>query len=68
MSFINILLATGASLLFLGLVFIPMDKAFPAKPGQRIFRPKWFLEIMHDFFNNPQRRTTTVELMMSEFK
>jgi pimeloyl-ACP methyl ester carboxylesterase len=31
-------------------------------------RPKWFLEIMHDFFNNPQQRKTTVELMMSQFK
>lgn len=25
-------------------------------------RPKWFLEIMYDFFDNPPRRTTTVEL------
>jgi pimeloyl-ACP methyl ester carboxylesterase len=31
-------------------------------------RSKWFMEILHDFFNNPQRRKTTVELMMSQFK
>jgi len=47
MSLINILLATGASLLFLALVFIPMEKAFPAKSGQHIFRPKWFLDLCY---------------------
>jgi pimeloyl-ACP methyl ester carboxylesterase len=31
-------------------------------------RTKWFLEILHDFFNNPQRKTTTAELMSSQFK
>ena len=30
------LIATGASLLFLALVFIPMEKVFPAKEGQKI--------------------------------
>ena len=49
MSFINILLATGASLLFLALVFIPMEKAFAAKPGQPVFRPKWFLDLCYFF-------------------
>jgi sterol desaturase/sphingolipid hydroxylase (fatty acid hydroxylase superfamily) len=34
-------LATGASLLFLCLVFRPLELAFPAKPGQRFFRPAW---------------------------
>ena len=47
MSFIDILLATGVSLFFLALVFIPMEKAFPAKPGQRVFRPKWFLDLCY---------------------
>lgn len=45
MSFLNILLATGVSLLFLSLVFIPMEKAFPAKPNQKIFRQQWFLDV-----------------------
>lgn len=49
MNFINILLATGASLLFLALVFIPMEKAFPANANQRIFRPKWFLDLCYFF-------------------
>jgi len=47
MSFINILLATGVSLLFLALVFIPMEKAFAAKHGQPLFRPKWFLDLCY---------------------
>ncbi len=49
MSFIYILLATGASLFFLALVFIPMEKAFPAKRGQKIFRAKWFLDLCYFF-------------------
>jgi sterol desaturase/sphingolipid hydroxylase (fatty acid hydroxylase superfamily) len=49
MSFVNILLATGASLLFLALVFIPMEKAFSAKPDQKIFRPGWFLDLCYFF-------------------
>jgi sterol desaturase/sphingolipid hydroxylase (fatty acid hydroxylase superfamily) len=47
MSFINILLATGLSLVFLALVFIPIEKAFPAKADQKIFRPKWFLDLCY---------------------
>ncbi len=49
MNFINMLLAAGASLLFLALAFIPMEKAFPAKPNQKIFRPKWFLDLCYFF-------------------
>lgn len=39
------LAATGLSLLFLGLVFIPLEKTFPAKPGQKIFRKGWVLDL-----------------------
>jgi sterol desaturase/sphingolipid hydroxylase (fatty acid hydroxylase superfamily) len=49
MSFINIVLATGLSLFFLALVFIPMEKAFPAKPDQKIFRVKWVLDLCYFF-------------------
>lgn len=49
MSFIHILLASGASLLFLGLMFIPMEKAFPAKEGQKIFRKQWLLDLCYFF-------------------
>ncbi|GAB2807675.1 sterol desaturase family protein [Ferruginibacter profundus] len=49
MSFLNLLLATGASLLFLVLVFIPMEKVFPAKPGQKIFRRHWVLDLCYFF-------------------
>lgn len=47
MSFVNIILATGSSLLFLALVFIPMEKAFPAHPNQKWLRPKWILDLCY---------------------
>jgi sterol desaturase/sphingolipid hydroxylase (fatty acid hydroxylase superfamily) len=37
--------ATGASFLFLVLVFRPLELVFPAKPGQRFFRPAWFTDL-----------------------
>src|SRR5262245_6664380 len=37
----GLLLAAGLSLLFLCAVFVPLERAFPAKPGQRFFRPAW---------------------------
>ncbi|MFA0960410.1 sterol desaturase family protein [Roseivirga sp. BDSF3-8] len=33
------------SILFLGLLFIPMEKAFPAKAGQKIFRRHWLIDL-----------------------
>ncbi|MFT3910975.1 MAG: sterol desaturase family protein [Ferruginibacter sp.] len=47
MSFVNTILATGLSLFFLALVFIPMEKVFPAKTNQKVFRPKWFLDLCY---------------------
>ncbi len=44
---INLILATGVSLLFLMLLFIPMEKAFPAKPGQKILRKAWLLDLCY---------------------
>ena len=41
---LGVLFATGMSMLFLVLVFVPLEKTFPAKPGQRFFRPAWFLD------------------------
>src|SRR5438874_2400689 len=40
-------LVTSAALsfLFLVLVFRPLELAFPAKPGQRFFRPAWFTDL-----------------------
>lgn len=35
----------GLSILFLLVVFVPMEKVFPAKKGQKIFRPNWFLDL-----------------------
>ncbi len=41
----NLALASGLSLLFLCLLFVPLEKAFPAKRGQRVFRPDWFTDL-----------------------
>lgn len=40
----DILESTGMSLLFLILVFVPMEKVFPAKKNQKFFRKKWLLD------------------------
>lgn len=45
MNYLNLTLATGASLLFLALVFIPMEKVFPANPDQKTFRKHWVLDM-----------------------
>src|SRR5262245_38337761 len=49
MTFLNLLLTTGSSLLFLALVFIPMEKVFPAKKGQRVFRKRWLVDLCFFF-------------------
>ncbi len=36
----------GFSILFLALVFRPLEVAFPAKSGQRFFRPAWFTDLV----------------------
>lgn len=41
-----LLLSTGVSLLFLVAVFRPLELAFPAKPGQRLFRPAWGTDLL----------------------
>lgn len=38
--------ATVLSLAFLALVFIPMERVFPAKKGQKIFRPRWLTDLL----------------------
>lgn len=38
-------LSAGVSFLFLALVFRPLELAFPARRGQRFFRPAWFLDL-----------------------
>jgi len=45
MSFLDALQATGLSLLFLMIVFWPMERVFPAKPGQKFFRPDWTMDL-----------------------
>ncbi len=47
MNIINILLATGASLFFLAIVFIPLEKVFPAHANQKVFRKHWLLDLCY---------------------
>src|SRR5436305_11371509 len=37
--------SAGLSFVFLVLVFRPLELAFPARPGQRFFRPAWFTDL-----------------------
>lgn len=45
MNLYSIAAATGFSILFLLLLFVPMEKVFPAKAGQKILRPHWFTDL-----------------------
>lgn len=42
---VELLLATGLSLVFLVVVFRPLELAFPAKEGQKFFRPNWLTDL-----------------------
>lgn len=42
---VTLLLTTGLSFLFLVLVFLPLERVFPAKPGQRFLRPAWWKDL-----------------------
>jgi sterol desaturase/sphingolipid hydroxylase (fatty acid hydroxylase superfamily) len=37
--------SAAASFIFLFLLFRPLESVFPAKPGQRFFRPAWFTDL-----------------------
>ncbi|MBL8991378.1 MAG: sterol desaturase family protein [Phycisphaerae bacterium] len=41
-----LLYSAGISFAFLLVVFWPMERAFPARPGQRFFRPEWFTDLL----------------------
>ena len=45
MKWLEAAIAIGGSLFFLCLVFIPLERVFPAKKGQRVFRPHWLLDM-----------------------
>ena len=44
MKLLQLLTTAGASMVFLAIMFIPMERVFPAKRGQKIFRPQWWLD------------------------
>jgi sterol desaturase/sphingolipid hydroxylase (fatty acid hydroxylase superfamily) len=39
------LIEIGLALFFLSLLFIPMEKVFPAKKGQKVFRQAWLVDL-----------------------
>ena len=41
----TLLFSSGLSFLFLCLVFVPLERAFPAKAGQRFFRREWGMDL-----------------------
>jgi sterol desaturase/sphingolipid hydroxylase (fatty acid hydroxylase superfamily) len=43
--FVQLILSSAASFFALALVFYPLEKAFPAKEGQKILRPEWWLDL-----------------------
>ncbi len=43
-TWIQTILMTGASLIFLVIAFVPMERVFPARKGQKFFRPGWLLD------------------------
>ncbi|WP_020469880.1 sterol desaturase family protein [Zavarzinella formosa] len=45
MELLSLIVLTGLSFVFLALVFRPLELVFPAKPGQRFFRPDWFTDL-----------------------
>lgn len=45
MDILGTLPAAGLSLAFLILVFLPMEKVFPARAGQQLLRPAWLLDL-----------------------
>ncbi len=42
---LSTLAGTGLSLLFLCVLFVPLERVFPATPGQKFFRPAWRLDL-----------------------
>ncbi len=45
MDLLSLALSAGLSLCFLAVVFRPLEMLFPAKPGQRFFRPDWLTDL-----------------------
>jgi sterol desaturase/sphingolipid hydroxylase (fatty acid hydroxylase superfamily) len=42
----GMLMATGLSFLFVLLLLAPLERAFPARPGQKFLRPEWFTDLL----------------------
>src|SRR6266403_4780573 len=45
MTMFHLVLDCGLAFLFLVVLFRPLEKIFPAKPGQPFFRPAWWLDL-----------------------
>lgn len=49
MDILSLAIASGLSFCFLAALFRPLESAFPARPGQRFFRPDWFTDLCFFF-------------------
>lgn len=49
MNIANLFAASGISLFFLAIVFIPLERVFPAKQSQAVFRKQWFTDLCFFF-------------------
>jgi sterol desaturase/sphingolipid hydroxylase (fatty acid hydroxylase superfamily) len=49
MNAVMLVFYSGLSFLFLCLLFRPLEAAFPARPGQRFFRPAWWTDVCFFF-------------------
>jgi sterol desaturase/sphingolipid hydroxylase (fatty acid hydroxylase superfamily) len=46
-NYLNLLITAGISMIFLTIVFIPMEKVFPANASQKIIRKHWVLDFCY---------------------
>jgi sterol desaturase/sphingolipid hydroxylase (fatty acid hydroxylase superfamily) len=60
MDFLDIAITTGLSLVVLVLIFLPMERVFPAR-SQKFFRPGWFLDLC--FFVGQYALWTTLVIL-----
>lgn len=49
MAVLQFIFGTGLSFLFLVILFVPMERVFPAKKNQAFFRKQWFLDLCFFF-------------------
>ena len=46
MTIAGLMISVGLSFMLLILIYVPLEWAFPAKKGQRFFRPAWLTDLL----------------------